>query len=330
MDTRSLARTAGRIVTLTAISLALGQRAHAQMVFESIGERALGMGGAFVAVADDATATHWNPAGLASGKTVGMTIGTSRFHFGNQKGVPQPGPAQGRATLTSFGSLPLGISYGTFQLTTLTSSEAGVRAETTKASQYAVTVLQSVLPGVVVGSTLKLLRGHVSSELAQGQSAEDALKSAAGLKGDRHTAFDLDIGVMASSDLVRIGLTFKNLRSPGLGVQNGANRPLPRQARLGFALIPVAGLTLAMDVDLNTVGLMGDLRRKGAFGGEIALGPRLSARSGIRWSFVGPRRPVGAFGLSLSVRRGLWVDWHYAKGRLDEDREFGAALRAGF
>src|SRR6266852_4844837 len=34
---------------------------------EAVGIRAQGMGGAFVAVADDATATWWNPAGLATG-----------------------------------------------------------------------------------------------------------------------------------------------------------------------------------------------------------------------------------------------------------------------
>src|SRR4029450_12309789 len=32
--------------------------------FDVIGTRALGMGGAFVAVADDASVTWWNPAGL--------------------------------------------------------------------------------------------------------------------------------------------------------------------------------------------------------------------------------------------------------------------------
>ena len=36
-------------------------------VYESVGIRAQGMGGAFVAVADDATASWWNPAGLAGG-----------------------------------------------------------------------------------------------------------------------------------------------------------------------------------------------------------------------------------------------------------------------
>src|SRR5438477_7409975 len=33
---------------------------------DQIGERAQGMGGAFVAVADDASAIYWNPAGLSN------------------------------------------------------------------------------------------------------------------------------------------------------------------------------------------------------------------------------------------------------------------------
>src|SRR5205085_9757114 len=42
------------------------QAASAQ-IYESVGIRAQGMSGAFVAVSDDATTTWWNPAGLASG-----------------------------------------------------------------------------------------------------------------------------------------------------------------------------------------------------------------------------------------------------------------------
>src|SRR5690349_5602333 len=60
----------GRTFRLVVCSLlllpapAIGQR------FDDIGVRAQGMGGAFVAVADDATATWWNPAGLAHALTV--------------------------------------------------------------------------------------------------------------------------------------------------------------------------------------------------------------------------------------------------------------------
>jgi hypothetical protein len=39
-----------------------------------VGARAMGMGSAYVAVADDPTALHWNPAGLAaSGEAIQIT-----------------------------------------------------------------------------------------------------------------------------------------------------------------------------------------------------------------------------------------------------------------
>src|ERR1041384_681860 len=51
---------------LAAAMVVVCSPAFAQM-YEAVGIRAQGMGGAFVAIADDASATWWNPAGLASG-----------------------------------------------------------------------------------------------------------------------------------------------------------------------------------------------------------------------------------------------------------------------
>jgi len=48
------------------ILMGLSPDAAAQST-ESVGTRAQGMGGAFVGVADDASAVYWNPAGLAGG-----------------------------------------------------------------------------------------------------------------------------------------------------------------------------------------------------------------------------------------------------------------------
>src|ERR1043166_7174466 len=44
-----------------------------------VGVRAAGMAGAFTAVADDATAAVWNPAGLASGSYVSGILDGGRF-----------------------------------------------------------------------------------------------------------------------------------------------------------------------------------------------------------------------------------------------------------
>src|SRR4029453_12586360 len=50
----------------------------AAQTFGGIGVRAEGMGGAFVAVADDASAVYWNPAGIATGATFDAQISTGR------------------------------------------------------------------------------------------------------------------------------------------------------------------------------------------------------------------------------------------------------------
>jgi len=58
-----------RQVFLAAVLLVFCQAAHAtkyagEFMYAGAGARALGMGGAFCAIADDATAAYWNPAGL--------------------------------------------------------------------------------------------------------------------------------------------------------------------------------------------------------------------------------------------------------------------------
>ena len=54
---------------LPSIANAADEGAHAaEFLSHGVGARALGMGSAFVAIADDATATYWNPAGLTKVK----------------------------------------------------------------------------------------------------------------------------------------------------------------------------------------------------------------------------------------------------------------------
>ena len=88
-------------------------RAGAQTDFDVVGTRAQGMGGAFVAVADDASAAWWNPAGLSSiplaeVSVAGGTVSTA----GDGSRAVSPGTRGWRACPISvfFGLPVLGIS----------------------------------------------------------------------------------------------------------------------------------------------------------------------------------------------------------------------------
>lgn len=61
------------LILLTALVLVLSTASLASAAELGIGARAIGMGGAYVAVADDGTAAYWNPAAITQIKLVGIT-----------------------------------------------------------------------------------------------------------------------------------------------------------------------------------------------------------------------------------------------------------------
>ena len=83
--------------------------ANAQ-IFEIVGTRAQGMGGAFVAVADDATATWWNPAGLATGAYFSSVLEWGRT---TEPRETTPGGPAWRGDPIAFAAVfpALGLSY---------------------------------------------------------------------------------------------------------------------------------------------------------------------------------------------------------------------------
>jgi hypothetical protein len=306
-------------------------QAAAQTTFEVVGARALGMGGAFVAVADDPSAVFWNPAGLVSGQPAGVTIEWVRFRSGDRNAGPAAGPWQRSAKFVSLGTWPIGLSYAGFDETVIIKgADEGLISRRFSTKQYAASVLQSLTQGLVVGTTLKYVRGTVAAGPAIEANVGEALDAGAERDGSGRGAFDLDASAMLDGRVFRLGFIVKNLRSPRFEGPSGTAMELQRRSRVGLAVLPGAGLTLAIDLDLDVADLATGPSRMVAMGGEKVLSQRFMLRGGLRWNLEGARTVVGSVGASLALKPGAWLDGHVSHGRAHGERGAGLALRAGW
>ncbi len=309
---------------LGALLLAVGwvARADAQ-VYEAVGTRAQGMG-AFVAVADDATAAWWNPAGLATGKLFSLAVEHGQT---NDPSQPQTaGPAR-RDTASGFSAAfpALAVSYYHLRVSEIapafsTGVEAPgrqdpgtgvVRLRALSANQFGVSVGQSLGDHLVIGSTLKLVSAGRAETVAM--EGPDLLDRTDDLDVEGDTTTDLDIGAMAAFGPARLGVTLKHLRAPTFG-KDSVQFVMERQARAGVAFLaqktgPVDAITVAADMDLtSTITVNGDVRHF-ATGVEMWLIKRhLGVRSGISMNTVGERKTTGSAGVSLGGVWGLYFD----------------------
>jgi hypothetical protein len=311
---------------------------------ETVGSRALGMGGAFVAVASDSSATWWNPAGLAAGPFLDLALGRATTEV--------RGELPGRRDTASWLALstpPFGFSYYRLRLTdvrpfdpTVTESvsredrRAGVPIRSVAANQLGVTLVQTLLPGLHAGATLKYVRGTVRMGRDDSAfSAEHLLDIGDELEGgDADGTFDADLGVIAVSGPFRAGLLVRNAFDSTLENQVGIAR-LDRQFRVGAAFDAAANggqpLVVALDADLSTTPAASGDRRNVAVGAERWFwNSRLAVRGGARFNTAGEKEHAATGGISAAVRAGLFIDAHVVGGGSDDDRGWGVAARVSF
>jgi hypothetical protein len=293
---------------LILISLLSANVAFAQ---SPIGSRAEGMAGAFVGVADDASAVYWNPAGIATGPIVSAVFG-----FGVGTDVPEPFQTsvdqRDRRAILAVSATAIGMAYYRFTAYGLGAAEPAVSTSNSREevgrSVHAITVqtagvslLQSLTDHIVVAATPKFVRGADTN------------------------AFDVDAGVMVSANRVRLGLVARNLTTP---------IDLQRQVRAGAAWGSnwpgISRVIASADADLTSrVTAAGDRR-------DVAAGletwwktQRLGLRGGLRRSTIGDARAAFAAGVSASLKTGILVDAHVVRGH-ESERSWGIGLRMFF
>lgn len=106
---------------LLATTFILSTSPLSAQTFGQIGERAQGMGGAFVAIADDASAIYWNLAGLATGAYFDVQLGFSSQ--GKTAGQQTP------ARVTFAGAAMTALALGYYRLDTGVSSSRSRKNE---------------------------------------------------------------------------------------------------------------------------------------------------------------------------------------------------------
>jgi hypothetical protein len=303
-----------RIIAFFALFLALAipVSVNAQ-VFGGVGARAEGMGGAFVAVADDASAVYWNPAGIATGATFDLQFAKGP---GSNLFIGAALPVLGASYYRTREVTGLPTVSGSPDRQSGGSGEVQVRTLTT--TNFGVTVVQSVVPALVIGTTARLVRGGFT-----------------GLEG--RTTVDLDAGAMVSAWDMRFGVTARNLRRPEFQVEGGTVR-MSRQVRVGAALVPRAlptgvhgPFSLAIDADLTTTpDMRGDLRTASA-GGEYWLAKGLVGfRGGFRWSTLGDSRRALSGGFTAKLPRSVHVEGQLTKQNESDEREWTLGARVTF
>jgi len=296
------------LLFVSLVSFALSPSAARAQIPETVGVRAQGLGGAFVALADDATATWWNPAGLATGA-----------YFNALLEYDQPTtPSNADVRAVAIAMPALGLSYYRLPISQMRAgapvgSDLNSRQDQGYLSQFGVTVGQSVGNHLVVSSTVKLVRA-----------------------GD--TQADLDLGAMVKAGQLRFAFVMKNLREPTFGDGPDA-LSLKRQSRVGAAYVSTAHgvldeFAVAADGDLATVPTAFGEARHVAAGAEAWLFHRVvGVRGGLSSNTVTDQGSASG-GASVMLQSGrylrTYVEGQVTGGADESRRGWSVGLRLTF
>ena len=230
-----------------------------------IGTRPLSMGGAFVAVSDDANAITWNPAGLPG---LRRTEFTSTYTDLYAMGITQ----SYLGFVRPFSDrIALGLDW----------SSVGFDDDELNYSENKLNFAVGIQPHKLFsfGFTLKyLMRDMLLDEASFGKS----------------TGIGTDAGLLIQPlKNLKLGLGFYDLGGTSVSYKDKKSETILAQAfRLGISYMPINGLTIAAD--------FGD---RFHFGAEYILASKLSFRAGVQQDLSGDEKiMVPSLGVSLKFK----------------------------
>jgi hypothetical protein len=269
-------------MVISAVALADGAGAFSAFK-NGVGARALAMGGAFVAVADDATAVCWNPAGLAQSEDTRIA-GMSTDVFG--MGITH----QFVGATTSFSNIGIGLGWERTALTGKGTAADGTAGSLFNWNESAIigSLATNIMDIGLAGANVK----YYMADTGVGNTA---------------SGFGFDLGLLVKlGDMFMIGVNASDIGNTNLSWTSGATDTIDGLYTAGMAMSLVDGmLILATDVNFNMTGL-GDVN----IGVEFKVIEELALRGGVVLTdnFQNPYFSAGA-GINVA---GLYVDAAYA------------------
>lgn len=297
---------------ICALWLSAGVAPAQAQIYEAVGVRAQGLAGAFVAVADDATMTWWNPAGLNAGPLAGGTVeyrtglgDDAEAAWGLSVAVPSLGLSFYRLhVLSPLPSSSTGPLTGDRQ----DRRTGGTSLPASVWNQFGATVGFSVGDHIVLGSTLDLLQA-------------DQVRG------------DVDVGVLGTFGPARAALVVKHVVSPDL-TSDGVPIEFVRQVRIGAAWAwPPRGqlrMTGSVDADLTATPTAAGDERHLAGGFEAWVTRFLGVRGGVSVNTIADARPSASIGASAAVRSRLFIDGQITGGNDAMMKGWGLGARLAF
>jgi hypothetical protein len=258
------------------------------------GARSVGLGGAFVAVADDAGGTLWNPAGIRRLDRNEVQLNTVRlFDDTAVNGLSFALPVSGR---TSAGLTFLSLGSDGFEQTNeLNEVTGGFDASDTA---FLLSVAYGFTQRLAVGANLKVLHQSIEDYSATGTGA--------------------DLGALyAITDDLRLGASLLNLGGPKLELRE-SSESVPVELRAGFAFEFFDDAAL-ISAELSRRDEWGTLLRAGA---EVWLLSRFGLRLGYYDENV-------AGGASFRLPQGWQFDYGASDHELGVVHRFGLSFQFG-
>jgi hypothetical protein len=250
-----------------------------------VGARSLGLGGAFVSVAEDASALYWNPAGIAQLEDKQITLSYVNYLLDIHSGFV--GFVLPRSDGIRLGAAVDYFSYGEFQKTTVedpTGSQLGTFGAMDIAISF--TAAYPMPSGLLLGGTAKIIYSKIEDYASD--------------------AYALDLGglYLLADGRTRLGASIQNLGFQRSGYASDHRDGLAAVFRAG-ASHRLAGLPLLLSVDMYKPM---DHHFNVNVGGELQPAETFFLRLG--WSSLGLDQQVGTDRDDLAgFSGGVGVKW---------------------